>query len=86
MSKVESMARVSAAYLLALGTATAWLVWGPDTDRLWLDALIADDPYWSVLPPYLAVYWAVASDGGGAGSTKASARDRASLPSWSPSR
>jgi len=85
VSKVESMARVSAAYLLAFGTATAWLVWGPDTDRLWLDALVADvlatlvvfaasrwhhnssfyDPYWSVLPPYLAVYWTVASDGAG---------------------
>ena len=36
------MTRVTVAYLLAFGTATAWLVWGPDTDRLWLDALIAD--------------------------------------------
>jgi len=79
------MARVAAAYLLAFGTATAWLVWGPSTDRLWLDALVADviatvvvfaasrwhhnssfyDPYWSVLPPYLAVYWVVASGGEG---------------------
>lgn len=85
MSKTESMTRVAVAYLLAFGAATAWLVWGPDTDRLWLDALIADviatvlvfaasrwhhnssfyDPYWSVLPPYLAVYWLVASDGAG---------------------
>lgn len=79
------MVRVTVAYLLAFGTATAWLVWGPDTDRLWLDALVADliatvvvfaasrwhhnssfyDPYWSVLPPYLAVYWVVASGGEG---------------------
>jgi steroid 5-alpha reductase family enzyme len=79
------MTRVIVAYLLAFGAATVWLVWGPDTDRLWLDALIADvvatvvvfaasrwhhnssfyDPYWSVLPPYLAVYWLVASDGAG---------------------
>ena len=79
------MTRVSAVYLLAFGAATVWLVRGPDTDRLWLDALIADviatvvvfaasrwhhnssfyDPYWSVLPPYLAVYWLVASDGAG---------------------
>jgi len=85
VSKAESMTRVIVAYLLAFGAATVWLVWGPDTDQLWLDALIADviatvvvfaasrwhhnssfyDPYWSVLPPYLAVYWLVASDGAG---------------------
>ena len=79
------MIRVTVAYLLAFGGATAWLLWGPDTDRLWLDALIADviatvvvfaasrwhrnssfyDPYWSVLPPYLAGYWLIASDAAG---------------------
>ena len=79
------MTRVTVAYLLAFGAATAYLVWGPDTDQLWLDALIADliatvvvfaasrwhhnssfyDPYWSILPPYLAVYWVVASNGAG---------------------
>ena len=79
------MARVSAAYLLAFVTATAWLAWGPDSGRLWLDALTADglatlvvfaasrwhhnssfyDPYWSVLPPYVAGFWVIASDGAG---------------------
>ena len=77
--------RVAVAYVLAFGAATAWLVWGPDTDHLWLDGLIADligtlvvfaasrwhhnssfyDAYWSVLPPYLAIYWVVASSGAG---------------------
>lgn len=28
------MVRVTVAYLLAFGTATAWLVRGPDTDRV----------------------------------------------------
>lgn len=85
MSKAESMIRVTAAYVVALGVATAWLAWGPDTEWLWLDALVADvlatvvifaasrwhhnssfyDPFWSVLPPYLAVYWVLASDGAG---------------------
>jgi steroid 5-alpha reductase family enzyme len=79
------MVRVTAAYVVALAVATAWLAWGPDTEWLWLDALVADvlatvvvfgasrwhrnssfyDPYWSVLPPYLAVYWLLASDGAG---------------------
>ena len=83
MSKAETMIRVTVAYLLAFGAATAYL--GPDSDQLWLDALIADliatvvvfaasrwhhnssfyDPYWSILPPYLAVYWVVASNGAG---------------------
>ncbi|KAA1421223.1 DUF1295 domain-containing protein [Nocardioides humilatus] len=85
MSKAESVARVAASYVVAFGVATAWLVWGPDTDHLWLDGLIADlwatlvvfaasrmhhnssfyDAYWSVLPPYLAAYWVIASDGAG---------------------
>ncbi|MEZ0579491.1 DUF1295 domain-containing protein [Nocardioides sp. MH1] len=87
MSKTESMVRVSLAYVVALGVATAWLLWGPDTEWLWLDALVADvlatvvvfvasrihhnssfyDAYWSVLPPYLAVFWVVASDAAGDG-------------------
>lgn len=36
------MVRVSAAYVVALGAAAAWLLLGPDTGRLWLDALLAD--------------------------------------------
>lgn len=85
MGKGESLARVAAAYVVAFGAATAWLVWGPDTAHLWLDGLIADviatvvvfaasrwhrnsscyDAYWSVLPPYLAGYWVLATDGAG---------------------
>jgi steroid 5-alpha reductase family enzyme len=85
VSRTESLVRVSAAYALAFGTATAWLAWGPGTGRLWLDGLVADviatlvvfgasrwhhnssfyDPYWSVLPPFLAVYWVLAGDGAG---------------------
>lgn len=86
MTKSASLARVGLAYLIAFGAATAWLVLGPDTEWLWLDALIADliatvlvfaasrilhnsscyDPYWSVLPPYLVVYWLLAADVPGA--------------------
>ncbi|WP_370291553.1 DUF1295 domain-containing protein [Nocardioides sp.] len=82
MSKGASLARVGLVYAVALAAATAWLVLGPDTGRLWLDALLADlvatvvvfgfsryfgnsscyDAYWSVLPPYLAAYWWLASD------------------------
>jgi steroid 5-alpha reductase family enzyme len=32
---------IAAAYLTALVTAGAWLVWGPATGQLWLDTLIA---------------------------------------------
>ncbi len=42
MSRTASFARVGAAYLVAVVVAVAWLGWGPTTDRLWLDALIAD--------------------------------------------
>lgn len=42
MSKTESLVRVAAAYVIALAVASAWLIWGPDTPHLWLDALIAD--------------------------------------------
>jgi len=77
MTKVGSLARVAAAYAIALAVAAAWLVWGPETPWLWLDTLIADvlatlvvfaasrmygnssfyDPYWSVVPPALLVFW-----------------------------
>lgn len=82
MSKNESLARVALLYVIALAAATVWLGVGPDTEWLWLDALIADviatvvvfigsrihhnsscyDPYWSVLPPYLVVYWWLAAE------------------------
>ena len=42
MSRSESLARVTATYVVALGVAAAWLLWGPGTDHLWLDALVAD--------------------------------------------
>lgn len=42
MSKNASFARVIAAYAGALFVATLWLIWGPATAWLWLDALIAD--------------------------------------------
>jgi len=42
MSKGKSLAIVTAAYVLAIAVAAAWLVWGPSTGRLWLDAFIAD--------------------------------------------
>jgi len=36
------LARIGVAYAAAFAAATAWLGWGPDTGRLWLDALLAD--------------------------------------------
>jgi steroid 5-alpha reductase family enzyme len=42
MSKSRSLALVGVAYVVAVGVAAAWLVWGPATGRLWLDTLIAD--------------------------------------------
>ena len=30
------------AYVIAVGVGLAWLMWGPATDHLWLDTLIAD--------------------------------------------
>jgi len=42
MSRGQSLARVGAAYVVALGAGAAWLYLGPDTDQLWLDGLIAD--------------------------------------------
>jgi steroid 5-alpha reductase family enzyme len=41
-SRAASLAIVAAAYVIALAAAAAWLVWGPDSGRLWLDTLIAD--------------------------------------------
>ena len=42
MSKGRSLAVVTLAYVLAVAAAAAWLFFGPTTDRLWLDTLIAD--------------------------------------------
>lgn len=42
MSKAESLARVGIAYVVAFGAGGAWMAWGPETDHLWLDGLIAD--------------------------------------------
>ena len=41
-SKPASLLHVTAAYVVAFAVAAAWLAWGPDTRRLWLDTLIAD--------------------------------------------
>jgi steroid 5-alpha reductase family enzyme len=42
MSKTRSLAIVTAAYVIAVGVAAAWLWWGPSTGRLWLDTFVAD--------------------------------------------
>ncbi len=42
MSKTRSLVIVTVAYVVAVGVGAAWLYWGPDTGRLWLDALLAD--------------------------------------------
>ena len=42
MSKTRSLAIVTAAYIVAVGVAAAWLGLGPSTDLLWLDTFIAD--------------------------------------------
>ena len=42
MSRTESFARVTAAYVVAFGAGAAWFAWGPETAWLWLDGLIAD--------------------------------------------
>jgi steroid 5-alpha reductase family enzyme len=42
MSKNRSLLLVALAYVLAVGAGVLWLVVGPDTGRVWLDALIAD--------------------------------------------
>jgi steroid 5-alpha reductase family enzyme len=42
MSKTRSLAIVTAAYVIAVGVAAAWLTWGPTTGLLWLDTFVAD--------------------------------------------
>ena len=42
MSKNASLVRVLVAYVIAFAAGAAWLAWGPTTDKLWLDTLIAD--------------------------------------------
>ena len=42
VSKPRTLALVGAAYVVAIGTAAVWLVWGPSSGRLWLDTFIAD--------------------------------------------
>ncbi len=42
MTKSASLTRVTIAYVVVFAAAGAWLAWGPSTDRLWLDTLIAD--------------------------------------------
>jgi steroid 5-alpha reductase family enzyme len=41
-SKASSLALVTVAYVVALGVAAGWLVWGVSSGRLWLDTLVAD--------------------------------------------
>ncbi|MCP9274714.1 DUF1295 domain-containing protein [Mycolicibacterium arenosum] len=41
-SKGASLAIVTVAYVIAVAVGLAWLIWGPTTERLWLDTLIAD--------------------------------------------
>lgn len=42
VSRTASFVRVGAAYVIAIAVAAAWLVVGPGTGLLWLDALVAD--------------------------------------------
>ena len=42
MSRSESLLRILVAYAVAVAVAAGWLARGPDTGRLWLDALVAD--------------------------------------------
>ncbi|MFE6858826.1 DUF1295 domain-containing protein [Nocardia sp. NPDC057668] len=41
-SKSASLGLVGLAYVVVVAVGGAWLAWGPDTGRLWLDGLIAD--------------------------------------------
>jgi steroid 5-alpha reductase family enzyme len=41
-SAAAGLIRVAAAYAVALLVAAIWLIWGPTTNTLWLDTLIAD--------------------------------------------
>ncbi len=42
MTKSASLIRVTIAYVACFAAGAAWLAWGPSTDKLWLDTLIAD--------------------------------------------
>jgi len=42
VGKVESVARVGAAYVVAVAVGALWLYAGPDSGRPWLDGLVAD--------------------------------------------
>jgi steroid 5-alpha reductase family enzyme len=42
VSRAASLVRIVLGYVVAVGVGAAWLFAGPDTDRLWLDALVAD--------------------------------------------
>lgn len=41
-SKASSLTLVAVAYVVAVTVGAVWLWWGPTTERLWLDTLIAD--------------------------------------------
>lgn len=42
MGRGASLLRIGVVYVIAVAAGLAWLTWGPDTGRLWLDGLIAD--------------------------------------------
>ncbi|MDV8003010.1 DUF1295 domain-containing protein [Rhodococcus sp. IEGM 1408] len=42
MSRGASLLRVTIVYVIAIAAGLAWLLWGPATDHLWLDGLLAD--------------------------------------------
>ncbi len=42
MTRAESLVRVAVVYVIAIAVGFAWLVWGGDSGRLWLDGLVAD--------------------------------------------
>lgn len=42
IGKTRSLALVTTAYVVAVAAAAVWLWWGPSTEILWLDTLIAD--------------------------------------------
>jgi len=42
VTKTRSLAIIAESYVVAIGAAAIWLVWGPSTGRFWLDTLVAD--------------------------------------------
>ena len=42
MTRTQTWIRIGLAYVIAVGAGAAWLIWGTDSGRLWLDVLIAD--------------------------------------------